>query len=102
MGKKVFNRSISRWSDFILSSITPPPFAMLLNAPCAQKPRRGVVPQKRVLSKRTSRRFGMAAKFDWLQNPLMLPSRGGGFDVFPARRQHSGGGVLNDSIHIFR
>ena len=38
--------------------------AMFLNAPCAQK---------RVLPKRTSRRFGMAAKFDWLQNPLMLP-----------------------------
>ena len=31
-----------------------------------------------------------------------LPSRGGGFDIFPARRQHSGGGVMSDSIHIFR
>ena len=30
------------------------------------------------------------------------PSRGGGFDIFPARRQHGGGGVISDSILLTR
>ena len=62
--------------------------AMWLNRLSGAAPRRCFTPS------------GKFAMKHYMETPPPL-SRGGGFDIFPARRQFAGGGVMSDSMKYF-
>ena len=87
--RRNLNRPLKRYPYFprrkmwILSFSHPPPFRYLPESSMRTKPRRGFVPQKRVLSKRTSRRFGMAANVRLDTKPASVALEGRGSLTLP-------------------